>query len=123
MKTKNSLFIQTNKSFLSKTYPKYNTMTADQQIALIRLFADVNGLLTREMDKLLESGIEPDIDGNHPDERWQTLIRIQSDKESFEDNYEILGKDGWSFESKLKVGRKRKEELLERIREYKKKYC
>jgi len=98
-------------------------MTPDQKIALIKLFDDITKLLTIEMDKLLNSGIEPDIEGNHQDERWQTLRSIQNDKESFEDGYEVMGKDGWSFESKLRVGNKRKEELSERIKRYKEKYC
>ena len=97
-------------------------MTTDQQIILLRIFHEVDILLGHELNKLLDSGIEPDTYGNHPDKRWQVLRDIQLDKENFQDSYKVLGKDEWSFESKLKVGIKRKEELLDRIVRYKEMY-
>ncbi len=97
-------------------------MTVEQRIMLLQLFHEVDLLLVNELDKLLDSGIRPDLLGNHPDERWRELREIQLDKENFQDSYQVLGNDAWSFESKLKIGAKRKEELLERVRLYKEKF-
>jgi hypothetical protein len=97
-------------------------MTTEQKIILLKLFHEVDIRLVQEQDRLLNSGIEPDTYGNHSDERWQALREIQMDKEDFQENLEVLGKDAWSFDSKLLIGEKRKEELIKRINLYKDKY-
>lgn len=93
-------------------------MTTDQKIFLQSLFKEVDEILSLELDKLLEAGIEPDLHGNHTDKRWKALKEIQEDKENFEDSYYVLGKDAWSFESKVKVGESKRDNLFQRLSDY-----
>lgn len=93
-------------------------MTVEQKIALLAVFEEVDAILIREMNKLLDSGIVPNIDGDYPDPRWRLLREIQFEKEEVQDRFEVLGKDAWSFESKMKIAEQRNQTLLRKLRDY-----